>query len=67
MGDVAMIVPVVRAFVAQHPEIKITVVSRPFFQPFFDGIQNVNFFGVDLKERHKVLLAYFDCFLIYKN
>jgi ADP-heptose:LPS heptosyltransferase len=53
MGDVAMTVPVLRALVLQHPEVKITVVSRPFFQPFFEGIPNVNFFGVDLKERHK--------------
>lgn len=64
MGDVAMTVPVVRAFVAQHPNVKITVVSRPFFQPFFEGIPNVNFFGVDLKERHKgfigLLRLFFD-------
>jgi ADP-heptose:LPS heptosyltransferase len=53
MGDVAMTVPVIRAFVAQNPNIKITVVSRPFFQPFFDGIENVSFFGVDLNHRHK--------------
>ena len=53
MGDVAMIVPVLRALFLQHPEVKITVVSRPFFQPFFDGIPNVNFFGADLNKRHK--------------
>ncbi|MCF6129760.1 glycosyltransferase family 9 protein [Flavobacterium sp. AS60] len=53
MGDVAMTVPVIRAFVAQNPNVKITVVSRPFFKPFFDGITNVNFFAVDVKERHK--------------
>ena len=57
MGDVAMTVPVLRALVLQHPELKITVVSRPFFQPFFDGIPNVSFFGVDLKERHKGFLG----------
>lgn len=57
MGDVAMTVPVLRALVLQHPEVKITVVSRPFFQPFFDGIPNVNFFSVDLKERHKGFLG----------
>jgi len=57
MGDVAMTVPVLRALVLQHPEIKITVVSRPFFKPFFEGIPNVNFFGVDLKERHKGFLG----------
>ena len=53
MGDVAMTVPVIRAFVEQNKNVKITVVSRPFFKPFFDGIDNVNFFAVDVKERHK--------------
>src|SRR5690606_40361555 len=35
------------------PGVRITVVSRPFFKPFFDGIERVDFFSVDLKERHK--------------
>lgn len=53
MGDVAMTVPVLRALIQQHPEVKLTVVSRPFFKPFFDGISNVHFFAVDLQKRHK--------------
>ncbi|MES2573301.1 MAG: glycosyltransferase family 9 protein [Bacteroidota bacterium] len=53
MGDVAMTVPVLRAFVQQNPEIKITVVSRPFFKPFFEGIHNLSFFAFDDKGRHK--------------
>ncbi|SDW11974.1 glycosyltransferase family 9 protein [Flavobacterium degerlachei] len=53
MGDVAMTVPVLRAFVIQHPEVKITVISRPFFKPFFEGIPQVSFFSFDEKERHK--------------
>jgi ADP-heptose:LPS heptosyltransferase len=53
MGDVAMTVPVIRALAEQHPNVKITIVSRPFFKPFFDGIPNVSFFAVDLKQRHK--------------
>lgn len=53
MGDVAMTVPVLRAFSLQYPEVKITVVSRPFFEPFFRDISNLTFFGVDLKKRHK--------------
>ncbi|MFD2908614.1 glycosyltransferase family 9 protein [Flavobacterium ardleyense] len=57
MGDVAMTVPVLRAFSLQYPETKITVVSRPFFKPFFDGILNVEFFGVDLNKRHKGFLG----------
>jgi len=57
MGDVAMTVPVIRAFVAQNPNVKITFVSRSFFKPFFDGFPNVNFFAVDVKGRHKGFLG----------
>lgn len=57
MGDVAMTVPVIRALVEQNTNVKITVVSRPFFKPFFDGIPNVEFFAVDVKERHKGFLG----------
>lgn len=57
MGDVAMTVPMLKAFSLQYPNVKITVVSRPFFQPFFDDIENVTFFAIDLKERHKGFLG----------
>lgn len=57
MGDVAMTVPVLRAFVKQFPDVKLTVISRPFFKPFFDGIQNVEFFAFDEKQRHKGFLG----------
>lgn len=57
MGDVAMTVPVLRAFSLQYPNTKITVVSRPFFKPFFDDIENITFFPIDLKERHKGFLG----------
>nr|WP_315224308.1 glycosyltransferase family 9 protein [uncultured Flavobacterium sp.] len=57
MGDVAMTVPVLRAFVQQNPAVKITVISRPFFKPFFDGIPNLDFFAFDEKHRHKGFLG----------
>lgn len=57
MGDVAMTVPVIRAFVSQNRDVKITVVSRPFFKPFFNGIPNVHFFAVDVNGRHKGFLG----------
>ncbi|WP_366185698.1 glycosyltransferase family 9 protein [Flavobacterium ovatum] len=53
MGDVAMTVPVLRALVSKYPEVKLTVVSRPFFKPFFEGIPNLTFFAFDEKGRHK--------------
>ncbi len=52
-----MTVPVLRAFVKQYPTVKLTVISRPFFKPFFDGIPNLEFFAFDEKERHKGFLG----------
>jgi len=57
MGDVAMTVPVLRALAIQYPELKITVISRPFLQPFFKDIPNLHFFAFDEKERHKGILG----------
>ncbi len=64
MGDVAMTVPVLRALVAQHPEVKITVVSRVFYKPIFKNIPNVNFFSAHVHYRHKGLLG---LFRLYKD
>ncbi len=57
MGDVAIMVPVLRAFTNQYPDIKITVLTRPFFAVFFKDLNNVSVFPVDLKGRHKGLLG----------
>ncbi len=64
MGDVAMTVPVLRTVIAQNPDVRITIVSRPFFKPFFDGIERVDFFSVDLKQRHK---GFFGLIRLYKD
>ena len=63
MGDVAMTVPVLRAFVKQYPSVQLTVISRPFFKPFFNGIPNVSFFAFDEKERHKGVAGLLRLFL----
>lgn len=67
MGDVAMVVPVIRLFVAQNPTVLVTVVSRPFFKPFFDDIKNVRFFAVDITNRHKGLIGLCTLFLDLKK
>ncbi len=53
MGDVAMTVPVVRVLAQTYPDLKITVLSRPFFKPFFEGIPNLNFLEADVNGKHK--------------
>lgn len=57
-----MTVPVIRAFVEQYPDVKITVVSRPFFKPFFDTIPEVNFLAIDLEKTHKGFFGLFRLF-----
>lgn len=57
MGDVAMSIPVLRAFSQQHPNIKLTVLTREFFKPFFRDLENVTVFSADLKGRHKGFLG----------
>lgn len=57
MGDETIIVPIILAFSKQYPEVKITVVSRPFFKPIFQNIENVTFFSVHTHHQHKGLLS----------
>lgn len=57
MGDVAMVVPVLRAFLQKYPEVKITVLTREFFTPFFRDLPEVDVFAADVKGKHKGLLG----------
>lgn len=45
-----MLVPIVHALATQHPEVRVTVLSRPFAKPLFENIApNVGFMSADLK------------------
>lgn len=57
MGDVAMTVPVLRALTQQHPEIKITVLTKKAFIDFFRDLKNVNVFEADVKGEHKGVIG----------
>ncbi|MDR2912413.1 MAG: glycosyltransferase family 9 protein [Alistipes sp.] len=59
MGDVALTVPVIRALRKKYPEVKITVLTRTSFAPFFRGIHDMRFFHLNLKVRHKGLWGLF--------
>lgn len=50
LGDVAMTVPIVWALAHQYPDVRITVLSRPSSQQFFEDLApNVNFMAADVK------------------
>lgn len=57
MGDVAMTVNVLRAFTQQYPDVKLTVLTRAFFKPFFRDLKNVSVFHADVKHEHKGILG----------
>ena len=52
MGDVAILASVVGALRNAYPDLKITILTREFFKPFFRDIKNINFFTPDLENRH---------------
>lgn len=49
-GDVAMIVPVLKEFLAQNPETEIIFVSRKNFADLFSGIERLTFRGINLDD-----------------
>jgi len=53
MGDVAMTVPVLKNLLLQHPSLSVIMVSQQDFAPLFNNIDGLEFFGVDLKGRHR--------------
>jgi ADP-heptose:LPS heptosyltransferase len=48
MGDVVLLVPVIRSFVAAYPDAEVTVVTRPKFASFFTDIERVVPFPADV-------------------
>lgn len=52
MGDVAMLVPVLRIVTATYPNLKITLLTRGFFAPMFKDIPNVEVYKADLSGLH---------------
>ena len=53
MGDVAMTVPILRQLTIQYPDVKLTVLTRKFFTPFFRDLDNVSVHEADVKGKHK--------------
>lgn len=53
LGDIAMTVPVLKQVLEQHAHVQILMVSTPFVQPLFKGIERLKFYGADLKGKHK--------------
>ncbi|PWS29537.1 heptosyltransferase [Pedobacter yonginense] len=67
MGDVAMVASVLREFSVQNPTVEMIMVSRPAFEPFFDGIKNLMFYPIQPKTIHKGVLGLFKLYKALKR
>ena len=54
-----MTVPVIRLLLKQYPTLRVTMVSNPFMQPLFKGIDRLEFYGADTKKEFNGLRGLF--------
>lgn len=53
LGDVAMTVPVIYSVASQYPNVRFTVLTRPFFRRvFINAPSNISFIDFDSKKSH---------------
>lgn len=62
MGDVVLLVPVLRSLLATYPEVEVTVATRPKFASFFSGIEGVKVFTADVDTTYKGLSGLYRLF-----
>lgn len=48
-----MTVPVLMCLLQQYPGLRVTVISTPFFQPLFEDVDGLDFYGADIKKENK--------------
>jgi ADP-heptose:LPS heptosyltransferase len=62
MGDVALLLPALKIVMDQHPDIKITLVTRKKFSVFFQGYPQIEVFSADFEGIHKGFVGLFRLF-----
>jgi len=62
MGDVVLLVPVLKSLVAAHPQVQATVVTRPKFSSFFQDITGVEVFKADVDKEYTGVFGLFKLF-----
>jgi ADP-heptose:LPS heptosyltransferase len=62
MGDVALLVPVIKSLVAHHQDVEVTLVTRPKFAPFFYDIERVIVFPADVDYTYTGIFGMRDLF-----
>jgi ADP-heptose:LPS heptosyltransferase len=62
MGDVVLLVPVIKSLVVRYPDVEVTVVTRPKFASFFTDMERVVPFPADVDHTYNGLFGMRDLF-----
>jgi len=62
MGDVALLVPVIKSLITAYPDVEVTVVTRPKFGPLFFDMERVTVFPADVDYTYTGVLGIRDLF-----
>lgn len=55
MGDVILLLPVIRSVLDTHPDLEIILVTRPHFAPLFQDIPRLQVHAAQVNDQHKGL------------
>tara|TARA_B100000989_G_scaffold68588_2_gene47776 strand:+ start:2051 stop:3118 length:1068 start_codon:yes stop_codon:yes gene_type:complete len=67
LGDIAMVIPVLRSFFKNYPDQKIIFVSRDYVKPLFDEFDNLEFIGIDFNGKYSGIKGLLKLFKVLRK
>lgn len=67
MGDVALVVPALKAVINRYPAIEILMLTRQGFSPLFKNMERVTCINADVSNRHKGLSGLYQLYKEIKH
>ena len=67
MGDVIMLLPVLKGVLESNKDLEIYLLTRKYLFPFFEGIKNLHLLEADLSDRHEGFRGIYRLFQDLKN
>ena len=67
LGDIAIMIPVLRALSREYPNVEFNLASRPKMSPLLDEFENINFISLDIENDYKGIKGVFRLFKKLKD
>ncbi len=67
MGDVVMLLPVLKGLLESNRNLDIYLLTRPFLFPVFEGVDRLHLISADLKGKHKGLIGLYRLYRYLKK